>query len=257
MNATATAPFIFNWDKPRRRKLALTGFIALSFAIHVFAFYLFQIVYPQNVSLLPAPRRVNLMTANSEQTATLLRWIDSEDPALASTTRRPAHMQRREMGKVEHVPSYFAREPALKEAPPMVVDLRIPSAQPPGPVPITRSPAAMPAGLQPTQVTFSGELQQLGLPKFVPASFKTSTNETPQNAQFRIAVDPKGAVVYCFTLASSGDAGLDELARQYLTLARFPARAGTGDDSLTWGIATIEWGNDVASASAKSASNAP
>jgi hypothetical protein len=194
------------------------------------------------------------MTASSEQTATLMRWIDSEDPALASTTRRPAHMQRREMGKVEHVPSYFAREPALKEAPPLLVDLRIPSAQPPGPVPITRSPIAPPAGLQPTRVTFSGELQQLGVPKFVPANFKTSTNETPQNAQFRIAVDAKGAVVYCFTLASSGDAGLDELARQHLALARFAPRAG---DALAWGIATIEWGNDVGGPSVKPTSNSP
>lgn len=258
MNATAAAPFIFSWDQPKRRKLVLTGFIALSFAIHIFAFYLFQIVYPQNVSLLPAPRRVNLMTASSEQTATLLRWLDSEDPALASTTRRPAHQQRREMGKVEHVPSYFAREPALKEAPPLAVDLRIPSVQPPGPVPVTRSPVAVPAGPQPTRVSLSGELQQLGLPKFVPANFKTSTNETPQNAQFRIAVDARGAVVYCFTLASSGDAGLDELARQHLALARFGAKPTTNDiDGLTWGIATIEWGNDVAGPSATPTSNAP
>ena len=255
MNATA-APFIFNWDQPKRRKLVFTGFIALSFAIHLFAFYLFQIVYPQNVSLLPAPRRVNLMTASSEQTATLLRWVDSEDPALASTTRRPSHMQRREMGKVEHVPSYFAREPALKEPPPLAIDLRIPSAQPPGPVPITHSPVPLPVGLQPTRVSFAGELQQLGAAKFAAASFKTSGTETPQNAQFRIAVDSQGAVIYCFNLASSGDAGLDEQARQYLALTRFPPKARSSDDSLTWGIATIEWGNDVAS-SAKPNSNAP
>jgi hypothetical protein len=255
MNVSAATPFIFNWDRPRRRTLVLTGFVALSFAIHVAAFYLFQVVYPQTVSLLPAPRRVSLMTANSEQTATLLRWIDAEDPALASTTRRPAHMQRREMGKVEHVPSYFAREAALKEPPPLTVDLRIPSAQSPGPVPFARQAIAAPVGMQPTRVSFSSELQQLGEAKFVPANFKTSTSETPQNAQFRIAVDPDGAVVYCFALASSGDANLDELARQHLALARFPARS-TGEP-LVWGIATIEWGNDVAPANAKPSPNAP
>lgn len=255
MNAIASSSFIFNWDRPRRRNFVLTGFVVLSLAIHIFAFYLFQIVYPQTVSLLPAPRRVNLMTANSEQTATLLRWIDSEDPALASTTRRPAHMQRREMGKVDHVPSYFAREPALKEPPPLPVDLRIPSAQPPGPVPITRSPIAASVGVQSTRVTFSGELQKLGAPKFIPANFKTSSAETPQNAQFRIAVDPLGAVVYCFTLASSGDSALDELAREHLALARFQAQAGASEDSLTWGIATIEWGNDVGGPGAKPTPN--
>ena len=261
MNATAVAPFIFNWDQPKRRKLVLTGYIAISFAVHIFAFYLFQVVYPQTVSLLPAPRRVNLMTASSEQTATLLRWIDSEDPALASTTRRPAHMQRREMGKVEHVPSYFAREAALKEAPPLLVDLRIPSAQPPGPVPIARTPVAAPAGIQPTRVTFAGELQELGAPQFVSGNFKSSTNEPPQNAQFRIAVDAKGAVVYCFTLASSGDGGLDELARQHLALARFAPKPSSEDGNdlqgLTWGIATIEWGNDVVAPGAKPTSTSP
>jgi hypothetical protein len=257
MNASVTAPFIFNWDQPKRRKAVLTGFIALSFAIHLMAFYLFQVVYPQTVSLLPAPQRVSLMTANSEQTATLLRWIDSEDPALASTTRRPAHMQRREMGKVEHVPSYFAREAALKEPPPLAIDLRIPSAQPPGPVPMTRSAVAASAGIQPTRVTFSPELQQLGAANFVPTNFKTSTSEPPQNGQFRIAVDAKGAVVYCFTLASSGDSGLDELARQHLALCRFPARPGSNDDSLVWGIATIEWGNDVTAPNPKSTPTAP
>src|SRR5690348_12691687 len=153
MNVSSSAAFIFNWNPPRRRSLVLTGFVMLSLGVHVAAFYVFQIVYPQTVSLLPTPRRVSLMTASSEQTATLLRWIDAEDPALASTTRKPAFM-RREMGKVEHVPSYFAREAALKEPPPLTVDLSIPSTQPPGPVPMTR-PAAVPsAGMRPTQITF-------------------------------------------------------------------------------------------------------
>jgi hypothetical protein len=198
------------------------------------------------------------MTANSEQTATLLRWIDAEDPALASTTRRPAHMQRREMGKVEHIPSYFARDAALKEPPPLTVDLHIPSTRPPGPVPFTRPAVAAPVGLQPTRVTFSSELQQLGSARFVPANFKTSVSETPQNAQFRIAVDAQGAVVYCFTLASSGDTSLDELAREHLAFSRFPARSVPGEgEGLVWGIATIEWGNDIAAANAKSTPSVP
>jgi len=250
MNVSSSAAFIFNWNPPRRRSLVLTGFVMLSLGVHVAAFYVFQVVYPQTVSLLPTPRRISLMTASSEQTATLLRWIDAEDPALASTTRKPAHM-RREMGKVEHVPSYFAREAALKEPPPLTTDLSIPTTQPPGPVPLARPAAASPTGIQPTRVTFSPELQQLGPAQFAPVNFKISSNETPQNAQFRIAVDAKGAVVYCFPLASSGDAALDELARQHLALTRFPARAANGD-SLTWGIATIEWGNDLVGTDSKS-----
>jgi hypothetical protein len=267
MNAPASAQFIFNWDQPRRRSLILIGFIVASFVIHVAASYLFQVVYPQTVSLLPAPRRVSLMIANSEQTATLLRWIDSEDPALVSTTRRPPHLQRREMGKVEHVPSYFAREPALKEPPPLAVDLRIPSAQPPGPVPAAARIPASPIGVTPTKVTFADGFDRVGQPTFVSTKFRTSTHEPPQNAQFRIAVDSQGAVVYCFNLTSSGDAALDEQAREHLALCRFPAPPGesvqwrTGStsngDSLVWGIATIEWGNDVAPANTKPTPGAP
>jgi hypothetical protein len=245
MNATAT-PFIFNWEGPCRRNLAIAGFIAASFAVHLASFYLFQVVYPPTVSLVPAPQRINLIYANSEQTATVLRWIDAEDPALAATTRRPAHMQRYAVGKVEHIPSYFATEPALKEPPPLAVDLRVPSAQPPGAVPVTRSAVASAVGFHPTRVTFSSELQQLGQAQLTAPSFKASSIETPQNAQFRIAVDSQGAVRYCFLLNSSGDATLDEQARQHLALCRFPETSTSNSDSLAWGIATIEWGNDVA-----------
>jgi hypothetical protein len=257
MNAPSTTPLIFNWDQPRRRNLAFAGFIAASFGIHIACFYLFQVVYPSTVSLLPAPQRVNLMTANSEQTATLLRWIDAEDPALASTTRRPPHLQLREMGKVEHVPSYFASEPALKEPPPLVADLRVPSAQPPGPVPMTRPAVARPIGIQPTRVVFSSDLQQLGAAKLAGGDFKAAATELPQDAQFRVAVDAQGAVVYCFTLTSSGDAALDEQARQRLALCRFPTASRADSGALVWGIATIEWGNDVATPNAKPTPSEP
>jgi len=267
MNASITAPLLFNWDAPRQRNLAITGFLIVSFAAHAAGFYLFQIVYPSTVSLTPAPKRVNLIGANSEQAVTLLRWLDAEDPALVSTTRRPPYMRRREIGKVEHIPSYSASEPALKEAPPLTVDLRIPSAQTPGPVPASLRPPANPIGVVSTKVTFSNELDRLGQPKFAPTDFKASTHEPAQNAQFRIAVDPQGAVRYCFALSSSGDAALDEQAREHLALCRFPSPPGesvpwrTGStpagDWLVWGIATIEWGNDAAPANTKATSSAP
>jgi hypothetical protein len=256
MNAAAT-PLLFDWDAPRQRNLAITGFLIASFAAHAAGFYLFQIVYPPTGSLTPAPKRVNLISANSEQAVTLLRWLDAEDPALVSTTRRPSYLRRREIGKVEHIPSYSASEPALKDAPPLTVDLRIPSVQPPGPVPALARARAKPLGVISTQVTFSDELAVLGEPKFVPKTFNSSTGGSPQNAQFRIGVDRQGAVVYCFRLISSGDAVLDEQAREYLALCRFPGKSTLNSESLVWGIATIVWGNDIAQPSAKSTPGAP
>ena len=265
MNASTTALLLFNWDAPRGRNLAIIGFLIASLVAHATGFYLFQIVYPPTVSLTPAPQRVNLITANSEQGATLLRWIDAEDPALASTTRKAPDARRYLLGKVQHFPSYFAREPALKAAPPLAVDLRVPSAQHPGPVPAPLRARSTPVGVAPTKVTFSNELDPLGQPKFVPANFKGSTHKPPQNAEFRIAVDAGGAVLYCFSLTSSGDAALDEQAREHLALCRFPARlvlsgaegSTSPGDSLVWGIATVEWGNDIVEPDAKPTPTAP
>jgi hypothetical protein len=166
-------------------------------------------------------------------------------------------MQRREIGKVEHVPSYLATEPQLRQPPPQVVDLRVPSVQPPGPVAMTRRRAAESPGIQPTRVTFSSELRQLGEAKFVPANFKASSTEPPQNAQFRVAVDSQGVIRYCFPLNSSGDAALDEQARQNLALCRFQIKSASNDEALIWGLATIEWGNDVTAAEAKQTPSAP
>jgi hypothetical protein len=252
MNAATAAPLIFNWDGPRRRNLAIVGFLLASFAAHVACFYLFQIVYPPTVSLTPAPQRVNLISANSEEGATLLRWVDAEDPALATTTRRPSDARRYLLGKVQHLPSYSSIEPTLQAAPPLNVDLRIPSAQPAGPVRAVARASAAPIGVVSTKVTFSREFDSLGQAAFAPTNFKASGNEPPQNAQFRIAVDSQAVVRYCFPLNSSGDAALDQQAREHLALCRFQIRSISNGDALVWGIATIEWGNDVAAPNAKS-----
>jgi len=257
MNASSVAPLLFNWGAPRRRNLAITGFLVASFFAHVAGFYLFQIVYPPIVSLTPAPQRVNLISANSDEGATLLRWLDAEDPALASTTRRPSDAKRYLLGKIQHVPSYFASEPALQPVPPLNVDLRVPSAQSTGPVPLAARVPAKPIGAFPTKVTFSREFDSLGQPKFILTNFRASDHETPQNAQFRVAVDSQGVVRYCFPLSPSGDVALDEQVRQHLVLCRFPARSTSSTDSLVWGIATIEWGNDVAAANTKPNPHAP
>ena len=119
MSDSASSALLFNWSAPRRRNLTITAFLLASFFAHVACFYLFQIVYPPTVSLTPAPERVNLISANTEEGATLLRWADAEDPALATSTRRPSDARRYLFGKIKHIPSYFAREPTLQAAPPV------------------------------------------------------------------------------------------------------------------------------------------
>ena len=244
----APAPLLFSWEPPRPRRRAIVAFMCLSLLAHAFCFYIFQIVYPPTVALLPPPAHVSLIPANSDEGRTLLRWIDAEDPALVFATQRPPEARLRALPKTTHVPSYLTSTPALKEAPPPVVDLLTPSSQPPGAVPIAREPAPMP-GVTSTTVLFSEELAGLGAPNFPTRAFTASINEPPQAIRFRIAVSERGDVRYCFALNSSGDPALDDEARRYLVLCRFaprPAASAANIESLVWGVATVEFGNDVA-----------
>src|SRR6202008_2274876 len=107
-------PLIFSWAPTRKRRRALIVFLILSLLLHALCFYIFQIVYPPTVALLPPPARITLITPASEEGRSLFRWIDAEDPALAFTTRRPQETTLRALPKAEHVPSYSEIEPTLK-----------------------------------------------------------------------------------------------------------------------------------------------
>jgi hypothetical protein len=256
MNNLSPEPelLLFSWDSPRTKKAALLAFLALSLLAHAVCFYIFQVVYPPTVTLLPPPARVALITPASEEGRTLLRWIDAEDPAVAFTTHRPPEARLRALPKVEHVPSYHAMEPTLKELPPFEVDSRAPDSQPPGAVPFMRQQSAPAAEPISTSVSFSSELDGLGVATLPPLSFGASTGETPEAIRFRVAVSGLGEIKYCFPMNSSGDPELDEQARLYLARCRFSRRApgdGKSEARLTWGIATIEWGSDIARPHAK------
>ena len=164
-------PLLFNWGPPRPRSLSIIGFIAASAILHALGFYLFQIVYPANVALLPPPARVALIAPNTEESLTLLHWVDAEDPALASATLRPPDARVRALPKVQHIPSYVAEEPKLKQIPPLIPDTRGPSSQPPGPVPMTRGEAGATIVPAPTQILFSEEFADLGQAHLATARF--------------------------------------------------------------------------------------
>ena len=257
----AETPLLFDWDAPRPGQLTVLAFIAASLVLHALCFYVFQIVYRPALVLLPPPARVSLITSGSEEGRTLLRWIEAEDPALASATLRPPEARGRALPKLQHVPSYMYEEPPLQEPPPLSVDLRPPSPQPPGPVPMQHRQVPSSATALTTAVAFSEDLRDFGAPAFPATKFSAATNEQPESVRFRIAVSPRGEVRYCFPLNSSGDAALNEQARKHLALTRFGPRSTTtvgaavpaaGDTpatterTLVWGIATVEWGNDVA-----------
>ena len=244
----AKEPLLFSWDSPRHPQAAFLAFLAISLLAHAVCFYIFQVVYPPAITLLPPPARVALITPASEEGRTLLRWIDAEDPAVAFTTHRPPEARLRGLPKVEHVPSYHAMEPTLKELPALEVDSRAPDSQPPAAVPFMREKRASAAGSIPTSVSFSKEINA-GPATLPELKFASSNGEAPEAIRFRVAINKLGEIRYCFPMNSSGDPGLDQQARLYLTRCRFSRSelgGGKPDASLTWGIAIIEWGNDIA-----------
>src|SRR5207249_10782408 len=124
-----------------------------------------------------------------------------------------------------------------------------PRARPPAAVPFVPRQLAPAMSATPTSVSFSKELDGLGAPNLPAPNFSASSNEAPESVRFRVAVGDRGEIRYCFPLNSSGDPALDEQARRYLALCRFSQSSISGekiDRSLTWGIATVGWGNDVA-----------
>jgi hypothetical protein len=138
----------------------------------------------------------------------------------------------------------------LKEASPLIADLREPSAQPPGAVRIVSPTAGSESSEKiSTTISFSREFTSLGVAFVPPLKFNASTYEAPQNMRFRVGVGPGGNVQYCFPLTSSGDSALDEQARQTIALCRFhraASRQPADVQELLWGIVTVDWGNDVA-----------
>jgi hypothetical protein len=251
---------VFVWDQARRRRLAITGFLVASVVLHALCFYAFQIIYPPAVALLPPPGRVTVIAPNTEEGRVLLRWLEAEDPALASTTQPPADEKSLAMPTIQHAPSYLMRQPALKDVPPSTPDPAVPSAQPPAPVEPPHAPIQMVAKIAPTIVRLSTELEALGAMQSPEMKFRAFGHESPQAAQFRVAVDENGAVRYCFLENSSGDAALDEQARKYLALSRFSPienRKSKIENGFVWGAATVEWGNDIVVPSPATESVAP
>ena len=255
----AANDLVFGWEKPGRGKWTLSGFLLGSFAVHAFGFYLFQIVYPPAVALLPPPGRVSLISPNSDDGRQLLRWIEAEDPALASTTLPAPAAKALVMPTIQHAPSYLGRQPALKDLPPAPPALRIPSAHPPAPVEKPATTAQLTTRPVATVIRFSPQFVSLISPQTPELKFIASNREAPEAARFTIAVDDKGDVRHCFLQTSSGDPALDEQARKYIAASRVPAvrtSPSSSPGSLTWGNATVEWGNDITS-SASPAPTAP
>src|SRR5262249_61572486 len=101
-------PPLFTWDSPRRQRTMLAAFLVLSLVAHALCFYVFQIVYPTPVALLPPPGRVTFIAPDSEEGGTQLRWIVQDDPAVGLSRQAPHGARLRGLPKKEHLPASSA-----------------------------------------------------------------------------------------------------------------------------------------------------
>ena len=249
MNASTVGPLVFSWAPPRKRRRALIVFLILSLLLHALCFYIFQIVYPPTVALMPPPARVTLISPDDPESLALLRWVEAEDPALSTTTQRLPETKSLVLPLVQHHPSYASHEPKLKTLPPLLPDLSIPSSAAIGPVrlPRMKANASAPDLVRKTTANFADLPAALGEPVFADFKFRLTRPDAPANARFRVAIDEGGAIRFCFLVESSGDPALDEQARNFLQLCRLKTKENspvTNGTALFWTTATILWGND-------------
>lgn len=249
--AAANEDLLFRWEPPRRRATAFVFCLLGSALLHAFGFYLFQVIYPPTVALLPPPAVVSVISPATEDGRLLLRWVESEDPAVALTTQRPPNAGDAALPRVDHVPSFAQHEPQLL---PLPFSSAAPKAEanPPAPVATPRPQQQPPLPPVATRVSFSSDIVADVIASPAPR-FTKSISETPSAAEFRVGVAGDGTVRYALLTRSSGDGALDEQAHAALASCRFRS---TEDATLRWSVATFEWGNDIATPAAASATPA-
>ena len=262
MSAPAAEALVFSWASPRKRWRALVIFLILSLLLHAFCFYLFQIVYPPTVALLPPPARVALISPDNPESLALLRWVEAEDPALATTTQRAPDTKSFVLPPIQHRPFYSLHQPKLKTILPLAPDLSIPSAAAIGPVhlPQMKENGSVSGLSRKTTALFAELPPALGEPTLPDFKFRLTRPEAPANTRFRVAIDERGAIRFCFLIESSGDPALDEQARNFLQLCRLKTAQNVllaDTTGLFWTTATILWGNDLTLSSNAPANSAP
>jgi outer membrane biosynthesis protein TonB len=238
----------------------LVIFLILSLLLHALCFYIFQIVYPPTVALMPPPARVTLISPDNPESLAFLRWVEAEDPALTTTTQRLPETKTFALPPVEHRPSYATHQPKLKTLSPPTPDLSIPSSAAIGRLPQIKVNAAGPGLARKTTAQFGNLPAALGDPSFADFKFRLHQPGAPANARFRVAIDERGTIRFCFLIESSGDPALDEQARSFLQLCRFKTKensSGSDGRALFWTSATILWGNDLAPSPSPPAKTSP
>ncbi|MFT5465785.1 MAG: hypothetical protein ACI8UO_000881 [Verrucomicrobiales bacterium] len=155
-DADEDAPkLIFSWRTPKIN-WRLHFIILASLLGHVFAFYVFRVIYPPAVRVTPQPTRVTLLQSSDPQAARFLRVLNDRSFSLGAGGGEEMTGEILNSRRAAFRPSFQGHEIALRDFPPSEPELSLPdlirgdeivlpqtklSAQPAPPIP---SPPAQP-----------------------------------------------------------------------------------------------------------------
>jgi hypothetical protein len=231
----------FDWPEPEGFPLLLFGCVFLSLVAHTVTFFVFQVVYPQRVTIPPPPPLVSLLTPSSPENEALLRWIAAEDPALVASARSvmpPGLLQvpyRPSFGTARTAPLGSVEAPVAVQFPPARNPLSIiASAAPPAAL---EGPPTLPMR---TTIAVSPALAERSLK---PPTFRWKQRATQPLQPLRalIGVTDRGEVRFAFVQRSSGDEGIDAEAVHQLEQLSF----GPSETPIAWAQATVDFGAEA------------
>lgn len=220
--------------------------VAGSLFAHTATFFLFQVVYPQRVTILQPAPHVSLITPSSPENIALLRWVEAEDPALIA---RDNAVTPPALAQVQYRPSFMTPRGTPAGAPvERVKDVAFPPAM--DRIEVTPPGAGLAAAVSPmpsvSTMRFAGALAGRSLTKNPPLPAPRLAADPVQPTVLLIGVDAQGEIRFPVLQAPCGNSDLDNLAIEHLRQINF----APADEAITWGHVTFAWGADAYSEAA-------
>jgi len=220
-----------------------------SLLAHAATFFLFQVVYPQRVTIpQPAPQ-VSLLTPSSPENIALLRWIEAEDPAVIAND---SSLTPPGLAEVRYRPSFATPQTAPVGAPAEPSrGVRFPRAE--DKLSVADSAARVPGAPAPsvaekTAIAYFGPLAARSPAQSPPLTLTYHATDPVEPTLVLLGVNSQGEVTSLALQSSSGDPQLDDWALAYLRTVSFASASAP----VTWGFARVTWGVDAYSAAVKS-----
>lgn len=240
---------IFSWPLRQRSSWTLAGCIFLMLFLHSSAFFIFQAARLERSTVPRTAPPLQVLTpfapdgSRSPENEALLRWIDSEDPAIIA--RVPA-IEPPNLLAIPYRPSFATLRTPPLGVPPEPDTIQFPPARDTLSVIMGSSLAGAPKpepGIEPqaTRIDFSTALRPR-VPKDTSFKPPAAAASPVVPTQFLLGVDAGGAVRFFFLQQPSGEQALDEAAASMLRGFKFMPTDGGGD---TWGTAIFQWGDDA------------